>query len=361
MTDQIYYNNYPFVDVKTLSNIGGQDKCKQFIYDFNSAMLNIGLVRSADAGQLDVDNISDVSFTGLVDNTTVYPAANNSSCTVFYAPIIYIFTDSLQASAPITLKYEFGFGKTLMHNSSTQPTLAACFITRLTITFKTQTFTFDSAPHLLYSSNTNASTAINIANGNYFTRYIDKNSAASYNADKGYLFLNICPNITFNSDYYTQYNAYPNSFIGFVLQRSMVDNAPTGDYISLINFNSYVSNNTIANSAAISATSYSRRIINSSSTSSTFTTSFQLPTSSVSFMKNGQYYVGMSTQLDINNNIPVYDPYVLLINSAGALQSNIIYDVNISDSESYQYITIANNDICSYPFNNANGLLVYFS
>lgn len=94
------FNRFPsnsdYINQNYLYN---QDSVKNAIFDFNKNMLDLGLIRSADNGQLDVN---DIPFIPMVRKDGALVKHE-------YAPLIYCMTDDMQEEFPIYIKVVFHY------------------------------------------------------------------------------------------------------------------------------------------------------------------------------------------------------------------------------------------------------------
>lgn len=94
------FNRFPsnsdYINQNYLYN---QDSVKNAIFDFNKNMLDLGLIRSADNGQLDVN---DIPFIPMVRKAAALTKHE-------YAPLIYCMTDDMQEEFPIYIKVVFHY------------------------------------------------------------------------------------------------------------------------------------------------------------------------------------------------------------------------------------------------------------
>jgi hypothetical protein len=195
-----YYNTYPNIENGNLAV--DQTSFKQMIIDFNNAMLQAGLVRSPDTGQLDATNTTTIPNLVLTQNTTSVAIGygngqNEGVATRYLAPLIYCFTDSFQTTNPIYIKIQFGIGQMCAYNASYNQLYG--FITKVSIGTKTNgagtvsngaiDWCMYYGYHLINYSVTNSYNFVETLNTS------NKNSYINYNSSKGLLHVELLPRI----------------------------------------------------------------------------------------------------------------------------------------------------------------------
>ena len=198
-----YYNDYPKLSDHYLYD--DQEQLKSCIKQFDTAMIHSGLVRAPDTGQLDVNNIETKDLkilnqgqgTTYRDNTTTYLA---------YLPLVYCFTDDLQATNPVYIKLIFEIGRLRPPVINSIPVgelvkLPLGVFVSIEIGSASNGNSVLENPLLFYSGITynggNSTWDNNAVKMN--TSYSYNNSIINYQKEHGLLYVNVCPEYRMSS------------------------------------------------------------------------------------------------------------------------------------------------------------------
>lgn len=356
----------------TIRQAGGQNYIKQYIKDLDTLLKDVGLLRTVTAGQLDVNNIPDLDIDSIFAVNGSFWNFNTTK-SAWHQPIEYGFNDALQASSPVIIKFEFFFFcpnyYTIPHPVTNRPYFG-CKVTVSTssnsqVIWQLLPFTASQ------SSSTNANTwplsDIILVSSN-------RNSLICYNKDKGYLYLNYCPDARYNLIYGNpsttgSHNQYPtNSCIHLLVERSRNVTGPTPDYIRVVSTAPQFSNGNASYGGGSFTSNPNKNIfysyvITASPSFAVYESSqqFSVPLNADTYSKDGKHFIYMSTIYDVITQSPTSDPFVL-IGSARLPSgtSTTTYDVNINSNETKTYLALSTTDNGGYPYNVNQCLLVYF-
>lgn len=350
---------------------GGQDTIKRFIKDFDTLMRDAGLVRTALENQLDVDNIDDLNIDLCFTNVTGSCWNYNNDQAVYYAPLEYGFNDSLQASSPVTLKFEFFYFR-YNYRSSVNPNDVPYFGCKITVSNNMSTQVIWQHPWI--TKNWYANHDWNWPIHDLRSVFNEKKSNICYEKDKGYLFLNLCPDYRYNiSGADIAGPTFPIIMMCVGRSKDMNGNI-TSDYIRLIHRWHYTNTqNTTSNSWAYGSSNF--RATSDRSALSSYVLSgrpsvdiyesniqFQVPYNASTYYNQGNYYTYMTPIYDTNNKIPVYDPFILIGNKImGGYETASIYNIKLNDNETKKYLAISQTDISGYPYHSNQCILVYYN
>lgn len=222
-----YYNDYPELRDNYLYN--SQDQLKQVIKQFDDAMLQSGLIRSADVGQLDTNNIETLDvLNGLDVSKTTGDMYRSTGTYVTYKPMVYCFTDTLQATKPVCIKVTFEIGRLRYRSTQNTPPAGT-----------PQVYPYTVSTVVQVGNNTDGSCNISnpltllpgpmgfITDQNYNVKYTTltsyglKDSLINYQKDKGLLFVNVCPQYRHSATtaVLEQNEQFNNSLVSFIVIR----------------------------------------------------------------------------------------------------------------------------------------------
>lgn len=207
----------------TFRAAGGQDIVKQFLIEFDQLLKDAGLIRSVEAGQLDLSSsISDLAMTNVFDSANSATAIFDLTTTtgtpqVSYAPLIYLFDDSLQSTDPVKLKFEFFYFRA-NKKTTLDGTEVPLFGVKITNTYKG----YDQVnyQHMFVGQYTGGTDGTyNAFPQKDYLIHNGLNSLICYEKTSGYLYLNICPGARMSSRYGAIENPL-NSVVHITLSRN---------------------------------------------------------------------------------------------------------------------------------------------
>lgn len=159
-------------------------KMTAFLQDFNTKMLECGLARSADTGQLNVNSISAITVGGSGSNTSYYP------------PLVYVFTDSLQETSPIFISFKFGIIRQTTNTSLGDANTSYI----LSISYGSATNGSNSITNPISTASCQQTcvdtTWVNNATHYTFTKISNLKSYINFNASRGYFMILMNPYYT---------------------------------------------------------------------------------------------------------------------------------------------------------------------
>ena len=348
---------------------GGQDIIKQFLIEFDQLLKDSGLIRSVEAGQLDLTtSISDLAMTNVFDSansaTAIFDLATTTGTPqVSYAPLIYLFDDSLQATDPVKLKFEFFYFRA-NKKTTLDGTEVPLFGVKITNTYKG----YDQVnyQHMFVGQYTgdDAGTYNAFPQKGYLL-HNGLNSLVCYEKTSGYLYLNICPGARMSSRYGTIENPV-NSVVHITLSR----NRNLAGSITNKNL-TYIVQSSIfaANAGGINGTSTYNYVAKPNWADYTIhasgiyqsTAQLQTPFNASAYYKQGSFYTWATTAYDPVEQKLYYNPFILIGNNIMAAGSTgLIYEMEIG-GVSKNYLCISQVDTGGYPYHVDQCLLVYFN
>lgn len=349
---------------------GGQNTIKEFIKDLDTLLTDAGLVRTISSDHLDVDDIDDIDLSTLYTNINDYWNYNRNQ-SAFYKPIEYNFDDELQTIDPIKIKFEFFYFRYNKLTAANVNISVPLFGVYITVSNSRYSQSFWQTPYVCRSGY-DIGHDTGFQTNRYRTLNDSRVSNICYDKDKGYLLLNICPGFRFTNIGPDQ-PAPTIPIIFLCVHRSHdKDGNITKDFIRLIARNNYTINTTsngwYYNSSyfrhSISRNAMLSYVLSYYSSIDIYesNTQFQVPYNVENFYNNTNYYTYMSTIYDVNNRIPVYDPFVLIGNTVMAgFESTSIYNIKLNDNETKNYLAISQYDMCGYPYHANQCLLMYYN
>ena len=342
-----------FIINSQLRTPGGQTNIKSFIQNFNTLMIDAGLIRSPLPNQLDVNAIPDLVMDNIytqsyyVNGNGIGLNSTTRDVTRFamYAPIEYMFNDSL---SPVYIKFEFYYynGHRKSVYKATDVPQFACYVTvnngfhshrynyNIPFSYASPPTDYDSWPDLATLS------------------IIDKNrpSVISYNKDSGHLYINLLPVISYSFGFSSTQPAMSLSFMSFIVTRShSTYGTSTSDYVRLVtppsiavNSNGYAAPVTLP----VSTSSYYISITLSYSSTNTQTTvesQYSAPANGNVSYSNYSYYTFMSNNINIVKSTADYDPYILIGSTdMSGYVSNSIYKIKLGNNVVKSYLALSN-------------------
>lgn len=192
-----YYNDYP--ELMNHKIYESQDQLKLVIKQFDTAMINAGLVRASDTGQLDVNNIPDLDIKTGLDTSNSMSVYRTNGTYVQYLPLLYCFTDDAQTTSPIYIKIIFEIGRINgRYYQNVPPNAEFKYVAILGTTWQVgnatdgisniqNPVTYYAGP---YSSSGQTNYNYQVTN---ITNYSYQNSVIHFNKEKGILMINVCP------------------------------------------------------------------------------------------------------------------------------------------------------------------------
>lgn len=214
-----------------------------FIRDFDSKMLAVGLLKTNDTIQLDVNNIPSLLTTPW--SSTAGNGNINLMGKKLLQPMIYTFSDALQATSPIFIKFTFGMVLSRSINNATTPTtdVASAFYYKIEVSQNNTNgvLQFATVAETYPANHTTAgemqlwgdgTTSSNGLKGQQL--FPNEFSHICYSPNRGYFMVRTNPGMAqqVSNIPITTGKKGHSSFV--VIQRSMVDNVPTGDTVHTI-------------------------------------------------------------------------------------------------------------------------------
>ena len=349
--------------------VGGQEGIKNFIKDFNTLMLDVGLVKSSLTGQLDVNSIPDINLDSLFGTTYFNPNAATPTNVTYYSPLEYNFTDNLQNDYPIKLKFEFMWFVVYM-KSTYKATDLPSFGCKATFTIGTKTYVNYFFLPVSFNTHTSALYKDGFPDLSVNTIVARKRqSLICYKADSGYFYINLCPDSFYNiqcGDTFRQA-----SMLQFVINRSKnQDGSINNSFVRIIHPNSsyyqesstYYYQNSRYNMAY--GNNFSTVIVSYTASSANYTNTiqFQAPLHAQIYKNNYETMVYMSQTWDETNQTSGYDPFILIGNSVispGTSETTV--NVTLNEGETKKYLILSNSENNMYPYSSGQCLLVYYN
>lgn len=359
---------YPDIN-PTLRLTNGQLPMKNHIQQFDQLLKDIGLLRTATVGQLDTTNIPDLDLTQCFSNLSAYWNYNTTQA-VFYAPLEYSFDDSLQATNPVVIKFEFFYFRPEIRtvlNTLEMPH----FGVKITISGQTNTIVLWQVPSFV-SPTVGSTYSQSFPIGNYYTMYANQESYICYDKLKGYLYINYCPSFKYSLTAGTSSYIPLKSSVHLLISRSRDNtNSITNSYIKVIGqvpntlYTSTITN--YGGGSIYNLTDSSCFYFYISPYSAAYSlyqsdVGFQTPLNATVNYNNGRFYTYMTMDYDGSNTALKYDPYVLIGHKdMSTARTGLIYSIKINDTETKNFLCISQADTGGYPYSANQVLLVYYN
>lgn len=230
-----YFNRYPETSKVLLSD---QSMNHAFLQDFDQGMKAAGLIRTTDGGQLDLNNIPNIS------NLHDYQIDTQAYAIRFtYDPLIYTFNDELNSEYPLYLYFYFHYANVLPMADTYKAGKSCNFILGVQLEIRDNNGIIRTPKS--YIGTTPYATTSFPTIGDYIIPIHNKNKSKINNIDNKLLYLSICPG-TFYKHYKNPnvpgiYGSTSNSsynygcFINFIFRRY-----ENGHYLFISNASVYL-------------------------------------------------------------------------------------------------------------------------
>lgn len=334
----IYYNRYFILtgsDTDSTGNAIDQSSFKNCIIDFNQGMIDAGMIRTAIAGQLDLNNIPNVDYLNNTNSVAGYVYYT-------YSPLIYTFSDELNAAYPLYLKIKFQ-----LINYATRTTAAlnnklnTLMLSAYVSISKYQDFSteigFQSLYYIFYTSQ----------NASIITRHTYVNSEI---VTGNVSLFNICPNVQVDVIGFN-YIA-PRSLMCF-----LIDRQSNGD-VALIGSHTIsppTSSNSAASQIAYRPTYVGHIYSNGTTYYDTANNIFDSLSQVASLSPNQEIFLSASQYASVNKNVLNYNILNGNLNYFPSVTNEFKIKVKLPDGNYYWYKLIK---FPQYPlsFYNQNGI-----
>lgn len=173
-----------------------QQGIKDLIKKIDTCIIDSGLVRAPDTGQLDVDNIPDQNLDFFLNKGAVY--RDSTDAYIQYLPLVYCFSDTLQETSPIFISINFELGR--MTTSQKQLKSPIGLYTKINVSNGTNGNSVITKGIEFYVGSLGFSSNSNSTNTKVSTDYNVQDSIINYDREKGMLFLNILPYFRFTTE-----------------------------------------------------------------------------------------------------------------------------------------------------------------
>lgn len=344
-----------------------QQEIKDFIKTFDTIMIESGLVRAPDTGQLDTNDIKDLDFhTKLTYDPDQYRENATTSGSVSFKPLVYCFSDSLQSTNPVYVSFTFEYGKVCRGGSNALklPVGLYCVIRVGNST--------DSNSNIINPISIFPYYSIFDNSGRYealLTNYSIQDSIINYDKEKGILFLNVLPFFKFAAPQNAQGTIFTDSGSTIGFNRSLIeiivyraDNETIGVFSQNMTTGTVLGQTLVYGSGTISRIN-KRFAFKSGSTSFIDTLQQSVGgyyTSSQTYI-NGRIITSPVVSFNPEKKLMIRNPILLLSSSVdtGGITGGTL-NVIINDLEKYRYMVYATNDQ-GFSYNNVTtmNLLVY--
>lgn len=347
--------NIPYPNFDNLYT--SQQSIKDFIKNIHQMFIDAGLQRSADSGQLDPNNIADFDLTYFhaAGQTNVdYPSNNggNSRTYIQTLPLVYMFTDALQATKPMYIQLTFRLARPERYNASKtkysyflqmfinigSATNGSGQITNSVYTQSTASIGFSTMP-VIYNVDGNATM------WEFRKTNVAQNSFIYYNSTKGIFYANLFPNFKYtqvnsvtgatNSSGYSQWNKF-NPYLNLCIIRNNIH-----CYVDQMVCTSSISDSaTFAQSYPVIQHYFYDNTFYSDGGSTNLYESWKTFSLAPTALQNGYLTLSQVNILD-NNKTPNTSPYMLIANINGLPNMQAEIDVKIDATTTKKYIVRA--------------------
>lgn len=322
--------------------VATEQSIKDHIYDFHQFMTqDLGLVQTADTGQLDVNNIPNL------DLKAKYDVSTTAKWTAWsYGYLMYAFTDPKQADVPLFIRFEFkmtdgSYTGNTSYRSRTYLNIHCRLMGQSdgagNATDNTLNLGWDLTNFFAASSN----------NGNWFSNTMS-DSYGFFDDVEGRLYLCICPGI-----YKGTAQPYTAPQAHIYIERSRNEsNVVTNEYVMVQNYSRGLWDTTERyRQFSTQFSSYDRVTYSSTQTS-------YVPLDGVTINTGMRYNIFRTINVNPKTMEMTTNSNVLSYYNNDISSSGIEVNVKLSETETRRYITVSPTTSCTYTYSTNYGHMI---